>query len=129
MPNHTITKFVAIGAMNTVLGTALMFCLYNLAGCSYWLSTFANYFLCSIISFILNKRFTFQNTDSIRKTAPKFALNILLCYLLAYGIAQPLALQCFSGLSLTARENIAMILGMCLFTALNYAGQRFFAFK
>ena len=127
--DRTVIKFVLIGAFNTVLGTAIMFGLYNLAGCSYWVSSGANYFFCSILSFILNKRITFQNTDSVWKTAPKCALNIAVCYLLAYGIAKPLTLWMFSGFSQQLAENVAMLLGMVLFTALNYIGQRFFAFK
>lgn len=125
----TAVKFIFVGIINTVFGTAIMFGLYNLAGCSYWISSAANYFLGSILSFVLNKHFTFRNQDAIGKTAPKFVLNILVCYLLAYGIAKPLTLGLFSGFSQQLAENIAMLLGMVLFTVLNYIGQRFFAFK
>ena len=125
----TAVKFIFVGIINTVFGTAIMFGLYNLAGCSYWISSAANYFLGSILSFVLNKHFTFRNQDAIGKTAPKFVLNILVCYLLAYGIAKPLTLGLFSGFSQQLAENIAMLLGMVLFTVLNYIGQRFFAFR
>lgn len=127
--DKTAIKFILVGIVNTLFGTAVMFGLYNLAGCSYWISSAANYFFGSMLSFVLNKRFTFQNQDSVGKTAPKFVLNILLCYLLAYGIAKPLTLWLFSGFSQQLAENIAMLLGMVLFTGLNYVGQRFFAFK
>ena len=125
----TAVKFIFVGIINTVFGTAIMFGLYNLAGCSYWISSAANYFLGSILSFVLNKHFTFRNQDAIGKTVPKFVLNILVCYLLAYGIAKPLTLGLFSGFSQQLAENIAMLLGMVLFTVLNYIGQRFFAFR
>lgn len=127
--DRTAIKFIIVGIINTLFGTAIMFGLYNLAGCSYWVSSAANYFFGSILSFILNKRFTFQNQDSISKTAPKFILNILICYLLAYGIAKPLALWMFSGFSQQAAENAAMLIGLVLFTGVNYVGQRFFAFR
>jgi putative flippase GtrA len=127
--DSTAIKFILVGIINTLFGTAIMFGLYNLAGCSYWVSSAANYFFGSILSFVLNKRFTFQNRDSIGKTAPKFILNILVCYLLAYGIAKPAALWICSGLSQQLAENVAMGIGMVLFTGLNYIGQRFFAFK
>lgn len=81
------------------------------------------------MSFVLNKRFTFENHASVWETAPKFVLNILVCYLLAYGIAKPLTLWICSGVSQQLAENVAMLLGMVLFTVLNYVGQRFFAFK
>ena len=33
------------------------------------------------------------------------------------------------GYSTKVQENAAMLVGMCLYTGLNYLGQRFFAFK
>ncbi len=122
-------KFLIVGVVNTLFGAAIMFGLYNLAGCSYWLSSAANYFLGSILSFFLNKSFTFGNKDSLRNTVPKFVLNILICYLLAYGIAKPAVLYLLEGSPATIQENLAMFVGMCLFTAFNYIGQRYFAFK
>lgn len=122
-------KFLIVGVVNTLFGTAIMFGLYNLAGCSYWVSSAANYVFGSILSFFLNKNFTFQNKDSLQKTLPKFVLNILLCYLLAYGIAKPTALYLLKDCVVTIQENVAMFVGMCLFTAFNYIGQRYFAFK
>ena len=122
-------KFLIVGVVNTLFGAAIMFGLYNLAGCSYWLSSAANYFFGSILSFFLNKSFTFGNKDSLRNTVPKFVLNILICYLLAYGIAKPAVLYLLEGSPATIQENLAMFVGMCLFTAFNYIGQRYFAFK
>ena len=122
-------KFLIVGVVNTLFGIAIMFSLYNLAGCSYWVSSAANYVFGSILSFFLNKNFTFQNKDSLQKTLPKFVLNILLCYLLAYGIAKPTALYLLKDCTVTIQENVAMFVGMCLFTAFNYIGQRYFAFK
>ena len=122
-------KFGIVGVINTVFGTAIMFGLYNLAGCSYWLSSAANYFFGSILSYFLNKKFTFQNKDSVSKTIPKFVLNILVCYILAYGIAKPAALYALQNYSVVIQENVAMLVGMCLFVVFNYCGQRYFAFK
>ena len=122
-------KFGIVGVINTIFGTAIMFGLYNLAGCSYWLSSAANYFFGSILSYFLNKNFTFQNKDSVSKTIPKFVLNILVCYILAYGIAKPAALYALQNYSVAIQENVAMLVGMCLFVVFNYCGQRYFAFK
>lgn len=122
-------KFILVGIVNTIFGTAIMFGLYNLAGCSYWFSSAANYFFGSILSFFLNKNFTFQNKDSLKNTVPKFILNILICYLLAYGIAKPATLYALQSYSVAVQENIAMFVGMCLFVGFNYLGQRYFAFK
>lgn len=122
-------KFIIVGIVNTIVGTMIMFGLYNLAGFSYWLSSSANYILTSILSYFLNKYFTFQHKKDSWKSALRFALNIAVCYLLAYGIAKQLALLLLSNVSVKVQENVAMIVGMVFFTVLNYLGQRFFAFK
>lgn len=87
--DRKLLKFVAVGIVNTVVGTAIMFGLYNLAGCSYWVSSATNYTLTSILSFFLNKFFTFQNRQKSPAQVLRFAGNILVCYLVAYGAAKP----------------------------------------
>lgn len=126
--DRTLVRFVLVGVVNTLVGTAIMFGLYNLAHCSYWISSACNYILTSILSFFLNKFFTFRNAKNIIGQAVRFAVNIAVCYLLAYGIAKPLCIWLLSGASQTVRDNVSMLVGMCLFTVLNYLGQRFFAF-
>jgi hypothetical protein len=59
----------------------------------------------------------------------KFVLNVTVCYILGYGLAKPLALKALAGQSLKVQENVAMLVGMCLYTGFNYLGQKFFAFK
>ena len=56
-------KFLLVGVINTIVGTAIMFGLYNIAGCSYWVASAANYVLTSILSFFLNKYFTFRSRE------------------------------------------------------------------
>lgn len=126
--NSTVLRFVLVGVVNTLVGMAIMFGLYNLAHCSYWISSACNYILTSILSFFLNKYFTFQNQEKSGAQAVRFAVNIAVCYLLAYGIAKPLCIWLLSGVSQIIRDNVSMLVGMCLFTVLNYLGQRFFAF-
>ena len=124
-----LAKFLVVGVINTLVGTAIMFGLYNLAHCSYWVSSAANYILTSILSFFLNKYFTFGSKEKSAAAVLRFAVNIAVCYLLAYGIAKPLCLAALAGASAAVRDNVSMFVGMCLFTGFNYLGQRFFAFK
>ena len=127
--NSTIAKFLLVGALNTLVGSGIMFLLYNFAGCSYWLSSAANYVIGSIISFFLNKNFTFQNHERSWKPAARFIINVAVCYLIAYGAAKPLVLALFSGQDTKFQENVAMASGICLYTLFNFFGQRFFAFR
>ena len=112
-----LAKFLVVGVINTLVGTAIMFGLYNLAHCSYWVSSAANYILTSILSFFLNKYFTFESKEKSAAEVLRFAVN------------KPLCLSALSGASAAVRDNVSMFVGMCLFTGFNYLGQRFFAFK
>ena len=125
----TVPKFLLVGIINTIVGAGTMFLLYNLAHCSYWFSSAANYVVGGIVSFFLNKYFTFQSMGWSWGQVVKFTLNLLICYLIGYGIAKEAAELMLSGLSVAIRENVAMLVGMCLYTVLNYFGQRFWAFK
>jgi putative flippase GtrA len=124
-------KFILVGIINTIFGTGTMFLLYNLANFGYWGSSAVSYILASILSFFLNKTFTFRNSESTVKTALRFTVNIAVCYLVAYSISKPIVTMILSNTSLSNStvEQVSMFLGMILFTTLNYVGQRFFAFK
>lgn len=127
--DKTALKFLLVGIVNTLVGCGLMFLLYNLAGCSYWLSSAANYVAGGTASFFLNKYFTFQNKERSWGQVGRFVLTVLICWLLAYGAAKPLTAQLLDGFPSKFQENAAMLIGMCLYTALNYLGQRFFTFR
>lgn len=130
-------RFLIVGCINTLVGYGIMFGLYNLAGLhrwgdlGFWLSSAANYVIGSIVSYFLNKHFTFRNTEKDSKVVGRFILNITVCYLLAYGLAKPVVTRLLSntGLSQQIQGNLAMLGGSVLFVMLNYLGQRFFAFR
>lgn len=125
----SMLRFLLVGVVNTLVGAGIMFLLYNLADCSYWLSSAANYIVGGVVSYFLNKYYTFKNTERSWRQVLRFALNVAVCWLLAYGIAKPLALRLLAGFDEKLQTNAAMLAGLCLYTALNYLGQRFFAFR
>ena len=127
--DKTVLRFLLVGVVNTLIGAGIMFLLYNVANCSYWLSSAANYVVGGIVSFFLNKYFTFENKGWSWGQVWRFALNVAVCYFTGYGLAKPAVLWLLKDQAVKIRENIAMAVGMCLYTGLNYLGQRFFAFK
>ena len=127
--DKTFLRFILVGAVNTLFGTGIMFVFYNVLHLSYWLSSASNYFFGSILSYFLNKYFTFRNKSRSWITVLKFAVNIAACYLVAYGLARPLIRWLMRGCAQTLTDNVAMVLGMCLFVALNYLSQRFLTFR
>ena len=106
-----------------------MFALYNIFHCTYWVSSTMNYVVGSIVSFFLNKYFTFKSKAFSFKEVIYFIINIAVCFFIAYSLAKPFAMYLLSGYSITVQENIAMFIGMVIFTGLNYLSQRFIVFR
>lgn len=123
----SIPKFLLVGVGNTLLSAVLMFLL---EGLGYWPSTAIAYAAGAVMSFFLNRKFTFQSQETLGRSAVKFALNVAVCYVAAYAIAQPLGgwLLGAMGVSGVWLERLTKLGGMGLYTVLNYFGQRFFAF-
>lgn len=125
----TFWKFILVGIANTLFGAAIMFIFYNLLQFNYWISSVSNYVFGSILSYFLNKNFTFKNKNKDKKILCKFVVNILICYLMAYGCARPAVHFILSKYPESIQDNVAMLVGMVVFVGLNYIGQRFWAFK
>ena len=131
--DRSFVKFIIVGVINTIVGTAIMLTLYNVFHYGYWLSSAANYILTSILSYFMNKYYTFKNKEKGWKPVIRFAANIGVCYVIAFGMAKPFIRWSLytlgADLSVSWTENIAMLFGSGLFVVINYLGQRFFAFK
>ena len=125
----TFWKFILVGIANTIVGTTVMFAAYNVFHLSYWISSASNYVIGSILSYFLNKYFTFQNKKKSWKQIGMFVINITICYLVAYGCAKPIVAYLLKGSTKVLLENISMLVGMGAFVVLNYLGQRLFVFK
>ena len=125
--DQTLAKFLLVGAGNTLLSMVLMFLLEDLG---YWLSTAIAYLAGALLSFFLNRYFTFKSREGFWRSAVKFALNVALCYLIAYSLAQPIAGWALgmTPLSSVWVERITKLFGMAIYTVINYIGQKFFAF-
>ena len=122
-------KFIIVGVINTIFGSVLIFTLYNACGMGYWLSSGVSYILASVLSFFLNKYFTFAVKKWSFFMVAAFIVNIAVCYAVAYGLAKPAMNYFLQNNSQKLRENVALLAGICLFTALNYLGQRFVVFR
>ena len=143
--DKTFWKFVLVGVLNTLVGLGINFLLLFLlpkwgmeTTPAYWVASAANYIVGSIISFFLNKYFTFKNKQNSFSQVLRFIANIIVCWIIAYGIAKPLVTLIFMKTWVFPWQlvdmpkyvdYIATLVGAGLFMLLNYFGQRFFAFK
>lgn len=125
------SRFIIVGVLNTIIGTAAMLIAYNVFHMGYWLSSAMDYIIGSIFSYFANKYFTFKAEKKSKTEVIRFVINIVVCYLLAYGIARPTMDIVLSGVTLSKSlmDQISMFFGMGIFVVLNYFGQKFFVFK
>jgi len=107
---------------------ALMFLL---EGLGYWPSTAIAYVAGAVMSFFLNRHFTFHSEETLGRSAVKFAVNVAVCYVVGYGLARLIVggPPPLTAVPAVWWERFSKLVGMGLYTALNYFGQRFFAFR
>ena len=124
----SMLKFLLVGVGNTLLSMALMFLLEDLG---YWPSTAIAYAAGAVMSFFLNRRFTFHSDEVLWKAAVKFAVNVAVCYGAGYGLARLIVggSPPLTAIPAVWWERLSKLVGMGLYTVFNYFGQRFFAFR
>ena len=136
-------KFRLVGVINTLVGEGLKALFLALTPLGPLPASAISTALASVLSYFLNRYFTFKYKGNSGKAVGRFVLNILVCYVLSHTIAllllYPLLTGAeggwFAGLGLMAADKksaadyIATYVGSCLFVGFKYLGQRFFAFK
>lgn len=140
-----VIHFGMVGVINTLMGWGIMAVLYNLIHMNYWLSSGISYFIGSIFSYHANAKVTFKvEAEEKDKALPwRFAINIIICYLIAFSLAQPLVEKVLSTQTemvnhlaqalyvepVVIVDNVAMVLGMGFFIVMNFFGQKLFVFR
>jgi len=127
--NKEFLRFLIVGVINTIVGTSIMFIAYNVFVLSYWVSTILNYTLASILSYFLNKYFTFKKTSGSLLSIIIFSLNIVICYAVSYIPTKFVIDAVLHEQPAIFVDNLSMVVGMILFTLLNFLGQKFIVFK
>lgn len=136
-------KFLLIGILNTIVGEGLKAVLLALTPLAPLPASAISTALASVMSYFLNRYFTFKYQGDTAGAVLRFTLNIIVCYVLSHAIALLLIYPLLNGtengwlagLSLVASEKksladyIATYSGSVLFVGFNYLGQRFFAFR
>jgi putative flippase GtrA len=109
-----------------------MFILLNLFGWTYWLATFLGNSMGAVVSYLLNRSFTFNSNVTGSKSIPMFLLVILSCYGFSYFTGEVVADSIhFSSevLSYISKDEVAILVGTVLYTITNYLGQKNFVFR
>ena len=134
-------KFILVGLLNTAVGEGVILLLLHLAGWKHFswgagMAAFVGTVVGSVVSYFLNKYFTFKNKEKGWKPLVRFTVNIVACLLIRVVVATVVsALSKAASLSMfgmdvdTFAANLSWAVGACTFVACNYIGQRFFAYR
>lgn len=127
--DETTIKFFIVGVINTLFGYGIAFVCLNLLGFGFWFSTVANYFSGSVLSYFLNKHYTFRYKGGNWRVIFRYVVEVAVCYVISHGIAKPLCELALASLDDALRDNIAMIVGLVFYAVINYFGQKFYVFR
>ena len=134
-------KFLLVGVLNTLIGEGIVLLLTQPVGWKNFgwgpgAAAFVGTVIGSIVSYFLNKYFTFKNKEKGLKPALRFTINIAACLLIRVLVATGVSELCkATGFTMfgmdvnTFAGYLSWAVGACVFVACNYIGQRFFAFK
>lgn len=132
MLQHSFVRFLMVGVINTIVGLSAMYFLLHGLSLSYWASTFIGNIIGAIVSYFLNRTFTFKSSNAVGKSMVRFAAVILVCYFLSYYLGEKLALAILHQLTFIEKKyasDLAVLFGTGIYTITNYLGQRLFVFQ
>jgi putative flippase GtrA len=119
---ETAVRYVLVGVANTFVGLGVIYAAMYFLHFSDALANSMGYLVGVIISFFLNRNWTFAHTGSIAPALARFIGVLLVAYFA--NLATVLALIDIWGFN----PYVAQAVGVLPYTALGYFGSRYFAF-
>jgi putative flippase GtrA len=123
LTSRSALRYLAVGIVNTIFGLGLIYTTMYLFGLGNAQANMLGYFAGILLSFVLNRRWTFQHKGP---TAPAFAKFIVVT-VVAYLVN--LATVLFLADALGINRYLAQAAGIPPYTLVGYLGARLFAFK
>ena len=116
-------KYGIVGITNTLLTLAIIWLMRNVFHTSLVVANVTGYILGFVNSFLLNRSWTFKSFNNWKKEFIKFLIVFGICYLIQLGVL--LLLEKYTGL----KETYNTLIGMVVYTALNFLFNKYFTFK
>lgn len=140
LAKYSFIRFACVGVGNTIVGYGTSSLFYNILTVNPLIvreniSTLLGTIIGAILSYFLNRRFTFRSKESIQNSFPKFALVIILCYLFSFTLIQNFVVHSvidnitFVSISDKFEFYLATAIGTGVYIISNYFGQKLFAFR
>ena len=98
--DRSLLIFLIIGGLNTLVSMVGSQLLYGALG--YWGATALMFTVCSVFSFIFNRKYSFESKAPLLQSAVRFSVVIAVCYLISFGLSDvhgALLSRCFHRLA------------------------------
>ena len=115
-------RFSAVGVVNTVLGLTVIFALMCFGGVQYIVANAVGYAVGTVVSFVLNRSWTFYHKGPVLSSAVRWALVIAIAY--GANVFVVIVSHEYFGID----RYISQGFGVLAYTGLSYLGGRFYAF-
>ena len=115
-------RFILVGAVNTTLGLSVIFAAKGILGLDDFVSNLLGYSFGLLISFFLNRKWTFSHHGHISPAIVRFGVAFLLSYIAnlmtVYGLRDGVGLNSY----------LAQALGVAPYTLIFYFTSRYYVF-
>lgn len=119
----TAPRFLAVGALNTLVGLSVIFMAKAIAGASDVTANVTGYGVGLVLSFLLNRTWTFGHRGDQWSALGRF----LLVFAVAYALNLAVVLLLVRGLQLNS--YLSQILGVVPYTVFGYFASRHLVFR
>jgi len=116
-----LLRFLTVGVVNTLLTLGIIYLLMHL-GIDYRIANAAGYVIGFIVSFVLNRNWTFTHSGGWLASFARWVVVAAVAY--GGNLATVVLLHQWLGVD----ARLAQLGGMPVYTLISYAGGRFFAF-
>jgi putative flippase GtrA len=123
LTHHSAVRYLATGVLNTLVGLGVIYVSMFFLGLGNAAANALGYSIGVVLSFVINKRWTFRHTGSPLSAFARFVGVVGTAYIANLATVLVLA----EGLGVD--RYIAQALGIPPYTAVGYLGSRYFAFS
>lgn len=126
-------SYLIVGVISTLISFALQFLFTTVLLWNYTGSSILSFALACPVSFFLNRKFTFHAEQlPLVKTAIRFCMIVIPCFVLSYFVLKPGVNLVFNQINLNWPEQYItyakQIVANGVYIVINYLGQKFFTF-
>ncbi|MGE7614039.1 GtrA family protein [Paenibacillus sp. NPDC101420] len=127
---YEFVKYLGVGVINTIIGLSAVLILFNIFNFNYWFATALGNLIGIIVSFFLNKRYTFKYNGNSGSSFPKFFLVSLISYIIAYSLGAFISDYMERMIdNIVLVNNLIILFSSGLYTILGFIGHKKITFK